>query len=304
MGFGLNTTSPLKLGIIGMSDGNGHPYSWSAIINGYDPAAMAECPFPAIPAYLGERQFPEDQLKGAHVTHIWTQDAALSAHIGRASLIPNVVTHPQEMVGQVDALLLARDDAENHLKLATPFLAAGLPVYLDKPVALSVADLDQLFTHARTAEQIFSCSALRFAHELRLTPAEVELVGRVVHVSGVTPKSWERYGVHVIDPILSFLEPGELVGAESEVKGKAVRVTTRWESGCTGDIRATGDSNGEISLTYIGERASLKKIFVDSFSAFREALRVFLEGVRLGRSYTEYAHLREVATLIAMGRNC
>jgi len=24
----------LKLGVIGMSEGNGHPYSWSAIING------------------------------------------------------------------------------------------------------------------------------------------------------------------------------------------------------------------------------------------------------------------------------
>ena len=26
----------LKIGIIGSSDGNGHPYSWSAIFNGYN----------------------------------------------------------------------------------------------------------------------------------------------------------------------------------------------------------------------------------------------------------------------------
>ena len=26
----------LSLGLIGVSEGNGHPYSWSAIFNGYD----------------------------------------------------------------------------------------------------------------------------------------------------------------------------------------------------------------------------------------------------------------------------
>ena len=30
----------IKLGLIGLSEGNGHPYSFSAIINGYDKQAM------------------------------------------------------------------------------------------------------------------------------------------------------------------------------------------------------------------------------------------------------------------------
>ena len=41
-----------RLGAIGLSPGNGHPYSWAAIFNGYDTASMADCPFPAIPEYL------------------------------------------------------------------------------------------------------------------------------------------------------------------------------------------------------------------------------------------------------------
>ena len=39
----------LKLGVTGLSSGNGHPYSWAAIINGYDKSEMAKCPFPVIP---------------------------------------------------------------------------------------------------------------------------------------------------------------------------------------------------------------------------------------------------------------
>ena len=30
------TSEKFRLGLIGMSTGNGHPYSWSAICNGYD----------------------------------------------------------------------------------------------------------------------------------------------------------------------------------------------------------------------------------------------------------------------------
>ena len=40
---------PIRLAMLGMVDGNGHPYSWSAIFNGYDRAAMAGCPFAGIP---------------------------------------------------------------------------------------------------------------------------------------------------------------------------------------------------------------------------------------------------------------
>ena len=77
----------LKLGIIGLSEGNGHPYSWSAIVNGdYDSKLMADCGYPVIPAYLGANR---DTLgiEGAKVTHIWTQDKALSQHVSKASKI-------------------------------------------------------------------------------------------------------------------------------------------------------------------------------------------------------------------------
>jgi len=64
----------LRLGVIGLSPGNGHPYSWSAIFNGYNLQAMEECGFPVIPRYLEKQNFPDDGIQSAKVTHIWTQD--------------------------------------------------------------------------------------------------------------------------------------------------------------------------------------------------------------------------------------
>ena len=117
----------LRLGVIGLSPGNGHPYSWSAIFNGYDSEAMKSCGFPAIPRYLEMQQFPEDAIQEARVTHVWAQDAERAHHIASAARIGTVVRKFDDMIGEIDGVLLARDDAVQHAKFATPFLEAGLP---------------------------------------------------------------------------------------------------------------------------------------------------------------------------------
>ena len=67
------------------------------------------------------------------------------------------------MIGKVDALLLARDDYENHIKFSTPFLKAGIPVYIDKPIATNKKMLDNILSYQMFSGQIFSHTALRFA---------------------------------------------------------------------------------------------------------------------------------------------
>lgn len=179
----------LRLGIIGGSDGNGHPYSWAAIFNGYDKIEMEACEFPVIPKYLQMQDFPNDFLSSARVTHIWTQSTALSRKIAKTSLIESVVDNFDEMIGVVDAILLARDDAENHLAYAAPFLRAGLPIYIDKPMALSVEVCKHLLDLQIYEHQIFSCSALRYAKEFDLTQDELEKLGPIIEIQASSQKA-------------------------------------------------------------------------------------------------------------------
>ena len=77
----------IKLGIIGMSDGNAHPHSWSAIINGcYNAEEIDEMGFPAVSNYLKAN---EDTLgvSGAKVTCVWTQDKNISESIAKTAKI-------------------------------------------------------------------------------------------------------------------------------------------------------------------------------------------------------------------------
>jgi len=42
------TLETIPLAMLGMVEGNGHPYSWSAIFNGYDAEAAVRHPYPVI----------------------------------------------------------------------------------------------------------------------------------------------------------------------------------------------------------------------------------------------------------------
>jgi predicted dehydrogenase len=293
----------LRLGVIGLSEGNGHPYSWSAIFNGYDAAAMESCGFPSIPRYLEKQRFPEDAIAEARVTHVWAQDRKLAAHIARASRIEHVTDRYTEMIGQVDGVLLARDDAETHYEFAAPFLRAGLPVYIDKPLALTVADARRLFDTQQYAGQIFSCSALRYAKELQLSAADRAQVGALRHVHATSPKGWDEYAAHVIELVMTLAGPGATVAdAQALRDGDSTTLSVRFGSGLRALISTLGPVHAPLGMRVMGDRGWMDLLFRDSFAAFKAALQEFVDGVvrREVRAAPEF--LLEVVRLIELGR--
>jgi hypothetical protein len=265
------------LGVIGSSPGNGHPYSWSAICNGYDPKAMESCGYPSIPRYLEQRSFPEDQLDGARVTVVWTQDPALSDHIAAAARIPRVVSRLEDMIGQVDAVLLARDDPENRMALAKPFLDAGVPLFIDKPLARTRAEAEALFALERHPGQIFTCSCLRFLDTLRPTAEQWTAIGGATHVDAVFFHDWEHYAVHAIEPVLAALpDRGRLLTKTSLARGRVRTVSVDWENGPITTFTASGTSKVPLRIRYLGPDGVLDLAGTDNFTAFKAALARFV----------------------------
>lgn len=283
----------VRLGILGASEGNGHPYSWSAIFNGYQPAAMSECGFPIISTYLAKQLFPRDCIPRARVTHVWTQEKSRSMHIAEATFIDKVVEEAEDMIGQVDAVLLARDDCENHRQFAEPFIAAGLPIYIDKPLALSRKAAAEIFTLEMRPGQIFSCSALRFSREMLLTPHQIKIIGGINHISAVVPNSWNKYAIHAIDPILKNCgSMGHIRNVRVHKfgsNGGGAIVSFDWgENQKLCEIKACGNESSPIAVEYYGPKGVIKTRFSDSYAAFKSALEVFVADSVLGRkSYCE-----------------
>ena len=293
---------PLNLGIIGGSRGNGHPYSWSAIFNGYDIAYMEKCGFPVIPRYLEERSFPDDSIHEAIVTHVWTQDLDLSRHIAKAAYIKNVVHDISDLIDSVDAILLARDDAELHLEMAAPFLEAGMPIYIDKPLALSITEAHQLMELQKYPGQIFSCSALRYAQELDIKKYKTE-IGELRSIHAVVPKDWDKYSIHAIEPLLLMIpDRGEIIKHMRWGTADRVLLNVEFESGVDVQIFSMGGANAPISFRIFGSEGWCDLVFSDAFAAFRAALNDFVSGVISKESRINPEEMTNAIQLLEMGR--
>ena len=286
-----------------MSDGNGHPYSWSALFNGYDEEAMERCPFPAIPSYLREHAYPDEFIGDGRVTHIWTQDRELSEAIADAALIDHIVGSPDEMLGDIDALLLARDDSVRHRVHAAAFLDAGIPIYIDKPLATSRAAAEELLASQRREGQIFTCSALRFAAELKLGPQRREAIGELTAIEAFSPKSWQRYSPHIIEPTIAMLPPGDQVAQTERQAGNGETcLQVLWDSGITTRLVTLGSSSiAPISFEVTGSGGSMSLTFVDSFSAFKTTLERFVAIVRGTAQPLPSEEVLRVVSLIEAG---
>lgn len=293
----------LKIGVIGMSEGNGHPYSWSAIFNGYDAEMMQDCPFPAIPEYLAKQNFPEDGLgEFGEVTHIWTQDIVLSRHIAASSKIEYVVEKLEDMIGKVDAVLLARDDAENHYIMALPFLKAGVPIFIDKPLALSEEEARNILGEQKFDSQIFTCSSTRFADELKLIREEKEILGDIQYIEASISKYWDTYAIHLIDPVIAQLpERGTLINVKSIRNNDLQQVLVQWEN-VNAYFKVTGLIQTPMVLNFFGKDKCITKTFTNSYQSFKSSLYEFVKQINNKKKIIPTEETLETVKIIELGR--
>lgn len=294
----------IKLGMIGMSEGNGHPYSWSSIINGYSPEPLAECGFPSIYDYMMANQHPTTFLRGGKVTSVLSQHKNISEKISACANIPFIVDDTLKLVEQVDAVLLARDDAENHIFYAKDALNKGLPIFIDKPIALTVDTLENIYRLAQDKKMIFSCSALRFSDEILLSIDEHKKIGKIIEINCKTPKCWDKYAVHLIDPLIHIMEEIEYLKVSVLTSDRSQRkMKVWWENGISSTIEASEQFNGPIQFTYVGASGQITKKFTNSYDPFRKSLLTFINNINNNIYFDEYEKLKRIVKLIQIGRS-
>ena len=289
----------VRVGVIGLSEGNGHPFSLSAIINGYSDAGFTDSGWPVLHDYLKRRHPSEFGVGELRVTHAWTQDPDLTQRLCKASLIETAVAAPEELIGSVDAVILARDDHENHRAMAAPFLEAGIPLFVDKPLTLSLPDLDYFRPYLERG-QLMSGSAMRYATELDVVRSTIQSYGRIKLIRGAVLNDWARYGVHMLEAIQPLLRGRPVEVTSHAALHESVFVTI--DDGMVVLIDALGDVPKTFRVDVFGtERASSHEIS-DNFSMFRRMLWQFAEMVRTGRPTIPAAHTLDVLRMLIAGR--
>ena len=189
-------------------------------------------------------------------------------------------------------------------------MKAGLPIYIDKPIALSLKSLREIYSLEQYPGQIFTCSALRYSRELTLTEEDRQAIGTIRNIISCTPKSWSKYAVHIIEPVLKMLPEsdkpsGFYHGADNRFSDDTSgTLVVNWESGIETAFFATGDGITPISINVIGTSGYKELRFSDSFSAFKMALEAFVEGVRFKKVNSTKNFNTLVVQLLEEGASC
>tara|TARA_B100000902_G_scaffold398969_1_gene467741 strand:+ start:49 stop:957 length:909 start_codon:yes stop_codon:yes gene_type:complete len=293
----------IKLGIIGVSDGNGHPYSWSSIFNGYDKNLMETCPYSSIPNYLAKYSFPDDSIKEAEVTHIWTQNKSDSIKIANTTYIKNIVSDYKDMIGKVDGILLARDDYENHLELSKEFLKLGIPIYIDKSLATTIKTANKLFEKETYGGQIFTGSALAYDPKLETIKKEMKNLGKLKYIFGTAPGSWDKYSIHLVDPVLYLLNDYFIVDSYQLIReDKYCCLKGINSEGALFTLQCLGGLESPLRLTLIFDNGFREINFHDDpFLAFRAALHKFTKNIKNKKILRSKESIINAIKLISLG---
>jgi predicted dehydrogenase len=291
----------IKLGMIGVSPGNGHPYSFSAIFNGYDEDRMKKCPYPVIYEYLSKQDKKTLCIPGAKITHIWAQDKEEARNIAETVFIEHVVDDYYDLIGEVDAVILARDDAECHLEIATPFLEKGIPIYIDKPLADNMQDTRRFVDLAGDNRLLMSCSATRYSREIEEAREKIGNLGDILTVYAISKKDWLKYGIHLLEAICSILGTNvksvQNVGQEGE---DVVHILYR--NGTHVVLQVFQEISPLFQMTLHGSKGHHVITFNDWFYMFRNMLCEFIEMLRTGKRPIPLEETLEIIKILVAGQ--
>lgn len=171
-----------------------------------------------------------------------------------------IVNSIDELLPKVDVVLLESVDGRPHLEQATPVLKAKKKIFIDKPIAGSLADALKLFALSKeTGTPMFSSSSLRFYPNFRTLRKESK-VGNILGCMVYAPCSLEPnhpdlfwYGVHGVETLYTIMGTGCKSVSRSHTKGTDI-VTGTWDDGRVATFRGIRDGKSGYGAVLFGDK--------------------------------------------------
>lgn len=299
----------LKIGILGMKEGNAHPFSWSAMVNGYDREAMDKwigAQYPVIPAYLGKQPDSSFGIPGTRITHVCFTGYGtreMAEHCAEAAFIPHVADKPEELIGAVDAVLCATDDGGEHVERCRPFIEAGIPVFIDKTLADTEKDLQTFMEWHESGARFTASSHLRYAKEMQPYYEDHIDLGELRYLCSPMVSIWDFYGMHSVEGIFPLLGPGfEWVQNCGNYENGMVHLYHR--SHCHVDIPmglTVKPGWCVLGVLMLGTIDSKMVTMADPFYAFKKQLEKFVHYLRTGEEPVPFGHIVEMNKIVIAG---
>lgn len=171
-----------------------------------------------------------------------------------------IVHSIEELLEKVDVVLLETNDGRRHLEQALPVLKAGKRMFIDKPVAASLADAMAIFDAARQYNvPVFSASSLRYIKGMEeIKNGEL---GKILGAETFSPSPFEKthpdffwYGIHGVETLFTAMGTGCKSVVRISTEDTDVVVGT-WQDGRIGSFRGLRAEKKDYGGTIFGEKA-------------------------------------------------
>jgi len=166
----------------------------------------------------------------------------------------------EALLKEVDVVLLESVDGRPHLEQIVPVLKARKPVFVDKPVAGTLADAIAIYELAKDYEvPIFSSSSLRFSPGI-IGMRDDDRVGKVLGCEARGPCTLEPnhpdlfwYGIHGVETLFTIMGTGckDVTRARSDGTELVVGV---WDDGRIGTFRGLRAGAHGYGATVYGDK--------------------------------------------------
>ncbi len=217
---------------------------------------------------------------GFAVTHIWGETEAFAEAAAKAGCIPNIVRDQSELLGKIDGLMVDHRDGKYHLAAARPFVEAGIPVFVDKPMSTSLAEACEFLKWRREKKGVVTTmSSVPHQSCVATIKEKLKTIGRLrtLHLNGPgDPHSpWSGiffYGIHQAELLVELLGPDAQSVAATE-DGGAFMGVIHYAEGLTATLSMGGA--GSFSVTAIGTEGAFHAPIVNNSNAYEVTTGIF-----------------------------
>ncbi len=183
-----------------------------------------------------------------------------------------IVDTVEELCKKVDVVMIEAVEGRPHLEYAKKVIAAGLPMFIDKPIAAELGDAVEIARLAKKAGvPWFGGSSLRWWKGVQ-EAIDPEKVGDILGCDAYSPCAYEPhhtdlywYGVHGVEILYAAMGPGCKTVSRTQTKYCDLVIGV-WEDGRIGTYRGTRhDDDGGF-----GQHAYGAKIFGSKDNSYVE----------------------------------
>jgi GFO/IDH/MocA oxidoreductase family protein len=261
--------SEIKIGIIGLD--TSHSPAFAKFFNGADKSkdfqdlrVVAAYPYGSKDIESSASRIPKytEEVKGYGV---------------------EIVDSIKRLLEITDVILLETNDGRPRKEQAFQVLDAGKPMFIDKPVAASLADVVSIYNRAREKKvPVFSASSLRYMKSAQQVRYE-NAIGKILGADTFGPATLEPhhpdlfwYGIHGIEILFTVMGTGCESVTRYNTNNMEV-VVGKWADGRIGTFRGTREGKHDYGGTAFGSDHNLVLGPYDGYDALSLKIAEFFK---------------------------